>query len=230
MLLLVKMLIKSFLVGICGVCAVGPIFLLILNRSLEKGFFIGFLSAFGVAIADGIFFAMGLAGSLSVAAHSAEIIRGFEFFGGLVLIVFGIGSLLGIKGNQEMNTQVDMVENKFQRKMIGTHLWMAISGFLINISNPMSLVFFATIASKAFPELIGLRLPLRHFFYAGIFTTLGSTAAFSLVGAFASVISNILFKKIRVLLEGFTATFFLAMGFYLVIGFLKFMIQSRRII
>lgn len=230
MLLLAKMLIKSFFVGVCGACAVGPIFLLILNRSLEKGFLIGLLSAVGVALADGIFFSMGLAGSLSVASHSAEIIRGFEFFGGLVLIVFGVGSLLGIKTNHNSGEQVDIVENRFQRKTIGTHLWMTLSAFLINISNPMSLVFFATIASKAFPELVGIRLPLRHFLYAGIFATLGSTLSFGLVGAFASVVSCILFKKMRVFLEGFTATFFLGMGLYLVVGFLKFMFENRGII
>lgn len=230
MLLLVKMLIKSFFVGVCGACAVGPIFLLILNRSLEKGLLIGLLSAAGVAVADGIFFSMGLAGSLSVASHSADIIRGFEFFGGLVLVALGVGSLLGIKTNLNVDTRVDIIENNFQRKTFGTHIWMTLSAFLINISNPMSLVFFATIASKAFPELVGMRLPLRHFLYAGIFATLGSSFSFGLIGAFASVVSCMLFKKMRLFLEGFTATFFLGMGLYLVIGFLKFMLESRGII
>lgn len=227
--LLIKMFFKSFLVGIFGACAMGPIFLLILNRALDKGFWGGFFSATGVALADGIFFSMGLAGSLSVAAHSVGIVRGFEFLGGLILIIFGAGAMFGLRANVNVDRQVDIVEKSLDKASKKSFVWMGLSSFLINISNPMSLVFFATIASKAFPELIGVKLPAIKFIYAGFFAILGSMVVFSLISLFATVISRLLVRRFRVMLEGLTATVFLAIGFYLVIGFFKFAIKSRGI-
>lgn len=224
-----KMLFKSFLVGVCGACAMGPIFLLVLNRALDKGFFGGFFSALGIAAADGIFFSMGLAGSLSVAAHSIGIVRGFEFLGGLMLIIFGAGTMFGLRDSMSVDRKVDIVEGSFPKSSKKNYIWMSVSSFLINISNPMSLIFFATIASKAFPELIGVRLPVYNFIYAGIFTVLGSMLVFSVISLFATVISKILIKKFRMMLEGATATIFLGIGFYLIIGFLRFVIRSRGI-
>lgn len=228
LLLMLKVVLKSFMFGALGACAMGPVFLIILNRALDKGFWGGFASALGISSADGLFFALGLAGSLSVAARSVFILRSFEGFGGLMLIVFGLSTIFNLKKYFYNEPQCEVLLAK-QNNSKPNFVWMSVSSFFINISNPMTLIFFATIASKAFPELAGLNFSWFNVLYAATACSCGSLFLFSLVSAFASLISKLFVKKVRIILESVSATCFLGIGLYLFSGFLKFIIKSRML-
>jgi putative LysE/RhtB family amino acid efflux pump len=226
---MLKVVLKSFMVGALGACAMGPIFLIVLNRALDKGFWGGFASAIGVATADGIFFTLGLAGSLSTAEHSIAIVRGFEGFGGLMLVVFGLSTILGLKTYLTYDHAAELEPKILQKKLFKTgpnFFWLSLSSFFLNISNPMTLIFFATMAVKAFPELARAQLAWVNVLYAATACMVGSLFSFTLVSAFASLIAKLLVKRFRIILEGATATIFLAIGLYLVAGFLKFIVKT----
>jgi putative LysE/RhtB family amino acid efflux pump len=230
LLLMLKVILKSFTAGALGACAMGPIFLIILNRALDKGFWGGFFSAIGIAFADGIFFSLGLVGSLSIAAHNISLVRSFEGFGGIVLVVFGLSTILRLKNHFDNEKENKILKITRLKASPPNFLWMSLSSFFMNISNPMTLFFFATIASKAFSELSRTSLAWSNVLYAAVACFAGSLFSFSLVSAFASLIAKVLVKKFRIILEGVTATIFLGIGLYLVAGFLKFVVKNKAII
>src|SRR5208337_4016288 len=77
-------------IGVLIAAPVGPVNIVCIQRTLERGFWGGFAAGLGAVLADGIF--------ATVAAYGATAISGFmrdnqlkiEFIGGLIMIVFGL--------------------------------------------------------------------------------------------------------------------------------------------
>lgn len=87
--MLVDML-KGFLVGICASAPVGPIAILVVQKSLSKGHKAGFVSGLGASVVDTLYafiaiFALALAQKL-IDAHQNLILLA----GGIVLVIVGI--------------------------------------------------------------------------------------------------------------------------------------------
>ena len=87
--MLVDML-KGFLVGVCASAPVGPIAILVVQKSLSKGHKAGFVSGLGASVVDTLYafiaiFALALAQKL-IEAHQNIILLA----GGIVLAVVGI--------------------------------------------------------------------------------------------------------------------------------------------
>lgn len=87
--MLVDML-KGFLVGVCASAPVGPIAILVVQKSLSKGHKAGFVSGLGASVVDTLYafiaiFALALAQNL-IEAHQNIILLA----GGIVLAVVGI--------------------------------------------------------------------------------------------------------------------------------------------
>ena len=89
LLMLVDML-KGFLVGVCASAPVGPIAILVVQKSLSKGHKAGFVSGLGASVVDTLYafiaiFALALAQKL-IEAHQNIILLA----GGIVLAIVGI--------------------------------------------------------------------------------------------------------------------------------------------
>ncbi len=77
-------------IGVLIAAPVGPVNIVCIQRTLERGFWGGFAAGLGAVLADGIF--------ATVAAYGATAISGFmrdnqlkiEFFGSLIVTVFGL--------------------------------------------------------------------------------------------------------------------------------------------
>lgn len=87
--MLVDML-KGFLVGICASAPVGPIAILVVQKSLSKGHKAGFVSGLGASVVDTLYafiaiFALALAQKL-IDAHQNLILLA----GGIVLVIVGV--------------------------------------------------------------------------------------------------------------------------------------------
>ena len=76
-------------VSILSTLGIGPVFILTFNRSALYGFLRGFITALGAAIADGLLFALGLAGFLSFIGRSKIVYLTLDFLGGFALIYMG---------------------------------------------------------------------------------------------------------------------------------------------
>jgi threonine/homoserine/homoserine lactone efflux protein len=82
--------IVGLFIGVLIAAPVGPVNIVCIQRTLERGFWGGFAAGLGAVLADGIF--------ATVAAYGATAISGFmrdhqlkiELIGGLILIVFGL--------------------------------------------------------------------------------------------------------------------------------------------
>ncbi len=83
-------ILKGFLVGVCASVPVGPIAILVIQKSLSKGHKAGFIAGLGACVVDTIFafiaiFALAFAQKFLDAHHNLILL-----VGGIVLIVMGI--------------------------------------------------------------------------------------------------------------------------------------------
>src|SRR3989304_9647410 len=85
--------VKCFLIGISASSAMGPIFILTFNRGALHGFLKGFATAMGSALADGLFFMLGLFAILERLENSPKALLALNCIGGIFLIILGMQAL-----------------------------------------------------------------------------------------------------------------------------------------
>ena len=121
---------RGFVTGIIMALPAGPLAILVLKRSLTKGYKVGLATALGVAIADGFY---ALIAGLGLTAVSGFVLGRKEYFfmgGGLLLILIGIRTLM-------KPPTIETSLNK-QKGFFPT----LIQTILITLTNPMTLLMF----------------------------------------------------------------------------------------
>lgn len=160
-MVITSFILRSFFTGFFAACLVGPVFILVLYRSLTGGLKSGIVSALGTALADGIYFFIAAFGSIGGLSWIQNL-KAFETVGGPLMITFGLWTLL------RRNTPHSEAATVFGPALI----WQALSTMLLTFSNPLTLIFFGSIANYVFPEL--QYLSFSQVFLASIFLSLGS--------------------------------------------------------
>lgn len=152
---------EGFSVGLLLSALIGPVFFALIQASLTNGFRYAAVLALGILISDIIY--------VLITFFGIRYVAGFEFFqiylgfgGGLILIGFGLSSLLRKKGSRPNSGGIDLPRIK-KRSVFA-------KGFGINGINPFVLLFWISIASvvqlkKSFTESDYL------FYYVGILLT-----------------------------------------------------------
>lgn len=172
--MLLIIILKAFLTGFCAACLVGPIFTLILYRTVTGGVKIGLFSALGMALADGIFFSLSVFSGLSHKSFLLNQMHALEMVGGPLMITFGLWTLLRRGVVQEKN---NLPKND-------SFFWQIISVVLLTMSNPLTLLFFGTVAGQFFPELslasFGEIIIVSSFLSLGSFTLVSSAIAITI--------------------------------------------------
>ncbi len=145
-----NLIFRSFFTGFFAACIVGPVFTLVLYRTITQGLKAGLASASGMAIADGIFFFLATVSGLSTGGMPSLLtqIKAFEVVGGPLMIAFGFWTLL--KPSETQNS--DEVATR------PNYSWLIISSMFLTLSNPLTLLFFGTIASQIFPDIASLSI------------------------------------------------------------------------
>jgi threonine/homoserine/homoserine lactone efflux protein len=127
--------IKGIIIGVSVSAPLGPVALLCVQKTLNKGAITGFVSGMGASAADTIY--------AIIAAFGATFITNFvdtqQFLlrvtGGLLLIIFGIRIYL-------TNTIKQVRKQKIKKaSSIGDFL----SVFFVTISNPITILFFGAV-------------------------------------------------------------------------------------
>lgn len=169
--MLLEMLLKSYMLGFLAACSVGPMLLLILHRSAQYGRKAGIASALGLALADGIFFAVGMAFGASLAKQSRQVLQVLEKIGAPVLLCMGIYTIWH-----------DSQEADGGGSQEGCSLsWMLFSSLALTLSNPMSLLFFASVSLRLFPNLGGNLLTIYNLLICAAALFAGSLSLLYLV-------------------------------------------------
>jgi threonine/homoserine/homoserine lactone efflux protein len=154
---------RGLLIGLSIAATVGPMSVLCIQRTLNKGQLYGLVSGFGIATADGVYG--------SIAAFGLTLITNFliheqiwiRLIGGLFLIYLGVKTILSRP--PERAAALNMKTNSY----LGAYA----STFLLTLTNPLTILSFAAIFAG-----IGVGSASKSFFSAtavvlGVFS--GST-------------------------------------------------------
>ncbi|NJN78418.1 MAG: LysE family transporter [Saprospiraceae bacterium] len=125
-------LLKGITYGLMLCILIGPIFFALLQAGIEKGVKTGIAVGVGIWLSDFLYILSVYLG-LSLIKEVADL-PNFQFYvgtiGGIILIAFGIGTLLN-------NKPVDRTQ-KIKKSGYFAH---AVKGFLINTFNPFTVFF-----------------------------------------------------------------------------------------
>lgn len=155
----IMLIIKGILIGLLVSIPLGPIGVLVIQRTVNKSRLAGLLSGMGAALSDTLY-AIVAGFSLS---FIIEFIRAYEIFfqslGAVVVLILGISIFF-------KNPVTDLRRNRLRGN---THFQDIVSSFLVTVSNPLTVfVFLAVFTSSG--VAISLEKPYHSFFVIlGIF-------------------------------------------------------------
>lgn len=129
-------LLRGLLMGLSIAATVGPISLLCIQRTLERGRVYGLLSGLGVALADGTYGAIAGFGLTLVSQFLVSQQFWVRLLGGLFLIYLGMKTLFSKPAEKAVTIQsVDT------RSLLGASL----STFFLTLTNPLTILSFVAI-------------------------------------------------------------------------------------
>ena len=122
--------IKGFIIGIIMAAPLGPLAVLVIKRSLTKGYKEGLATALGISLADGFY---ALIAALGLSAVSTFVLTRKEYLfmgGGLLLILLGVRAL---KKPPVLDAEL-IKEKGFIPTLLQT--------MILTLTNPMTIVTF----------------------------------------------------------------------------------------
>ena len=135
-----ELLIKGLIVGILASAPMGPVGVLTLQRTLNKGRWFGMVTGLGAAVSDIIYAAVSLLG-MSFVMDFIENPRNmfwFKVIGGILLMLFGIYTYL--------SNPTENLRPTSQNK--GSLMHNGITGFLVTFSNPLIILLFIALMAR----------------------------------------------------------------------------------
>lgn len=126
---------KGIALGIAIAAPVGPVGVLCIRRTLIHGLRFGMLTGVGAAFADGLFGLIAAFGMVALGAWLITLKDGLHLVGGTVLFILAVRTLHHA-GHIERDPETGQTEAGEIRAVI--------SAFLLTLSNPMTILTFAT--------------------------------------------------------------------------------------
>lgn len=128
-------LVTGIAFGITIASAPGPIFFLIIQRTLAEGFLVGLLCGLGAITADALYALIAAIGLTFIMQFMIQFQTIFAIFGGLFLIVFGLRTIFH---TVSLHTVVIQDRSLLQA-------WL--STMLLTLANPVTMVTYCVIFS-----------------------------------------------------------------------------------
>lgn len=126
---------------------IGPVFFILLETSIIKGFRAALVFDLGVVLGDIVFIGIAYLGSYRL-IQSLKDQPALFIFGGVLMLVYGIISFIQLKKEEKINT--DIIDREIIKK---NYLSLFIKGFLLNIINIGVLGFWLAIIISVGPKL-----------------------------------------------------------------------------
>ena len=145
---------------------IGPVFFILLETSIIKGFRAAFVFDLGVVFADAIFITIAYLGSYRM-IKSLEDKPSLFIFGGIVMAAYGFISFLSLHKEKKINTKA--IDNEIIRK---NYLSLFLKGLFLNLINIGVLGFWLAIIITIGPKLEMQTSRMLTFFITVIVTYL----------------------------------------------------------
>jgi threonine/homoserine/homoserine lactone efflux protein len=143
---------------------IGPVFFILLETSIVKGFRAALVFDLGVVLADIIFITIAYIGSYRLITSIKDNAALF-MFGGIVMLAYGVISYIGLHKEKKVDTH--KIDNEIIRK---DYLGLFIKGFFLNIINIGVLGFWLAIIISVGPKL-EMQMPRMLTFFATVIIT-----------------------------------------------------------
>lgn len=145
---------------------IGPVFFILLETSIIKGFRAALVFDLGVVLADAIFITIAYLGSYRM-IKSLEDKPSLFIFGGIIMAAYGFISFMSLHKEKKINTKA--IDNEIIRK---NYLSLFFKGFFLNIINIGVLGFWLAIIISIGPKLEMQTSRMMTFFITVIITYL----------------------------------------------------------
>jgi threonine/homoserine/homoserine lactone efflux protein len=126
---------------------VGPVFFILLETSIIKGFRAALVFDLGVVLGDIVFIGIAYLGSYRL-IQSLKDKPALFIFGGILMLVYGIISFVRLKKEEKINTEA--IDNEIIKK---NYISLFLKGFFLNIINIGVLGFWLAIIISVGPKL-----------------------------------------------------------------------------
>lgn len=173
------MILKGFKFGMLLQFAIGPVCLFIFQMASVKGFYIAETGVLGITLIDGFFIIVAIIGISSIIDRTN--VRTFlKIFAATVLFVFGLSTVLSeFNVNLLPSLSIQNISNSKN---------VFISGIILTISNPLTIIFWAGVFSSKIAEQKMKRKDLYSFGFGALLSTLFFLSLIALGGSFAKEI------------------------------------------
>ncbi|EIA09967.1 LysE family translocator [Flavobacterium frigoris] len=145
---------------------IGPVFFILLETSIIKGFRAAIVFDFGVILGDIVFIAIAYLGSYRL-IQSLKDKPALFIFGGILMLSYGIISFVSLRKEKRINTKE--IDNEIIRN---NYLSLFVKGFFLNIINIGVLGFWLAIIISIGPKMEMETSRMISFFSAVIVTYL----------------------------------------------------------
>lgn len=108
---------------------IGPVFFILLETSIIKGFRAALVFDLGVVLGDVFFIAIAYLGSYRL-IQSLQDKPALFIFGGIIMFAYGVISLISLRKEKKMNTSV--IDQEIIKK---NYFSLFVKGFLLNVIN-----------------------------------------------------------------------------------------------
>ena len=126
---------------------IGPVFFILLETSIIKGFRAALVFDLGVVLGDIFFIAIAYLGSYRL-IQSLKDNSALFMFGGILMLAYGLISFIGLRQEKKIDTKV--IDNEIIRK---NYTGLFLKGFFLNIINIGVLGFWLAIIISVGPKL-----------------------------------------------------------------------------
>lgn len=126
---------------------IGPVFFILLETSIIKGFRAALVFDLGVVLGDIVFISIAYIGSYRLITSLKDNAALF-MFGGIVMLSYGVISYIGLHKEKEVDTQ--KIDNEIVKK---DYLGFFLKGFFLNIINIGVLGFWLAVIISVGPKL-----------------------------------------------------------------------------
>lgn len=135
----VSVFLRGLVLGVVIAAPVGPVGLLCIRRTLQKGIFAGMCTGFGAALADAIYAAIAAFGVTAALSLLAGMEKEIRFFGGTFLLIMAVRMLF-------KKVHIERVNDVSASGLIKSFM----AGFLLTITNPLTIIgILAVVATFA---------------------------------------------------------------------------------
>ena len=146
--LFIHIILRGFAIGVLVSAPMGPIGVLCIQRTLNKGRLSGVATGLGASLSDLFYAALtGLGMSIVIDFIETNVVL-IQIFGSLVLMCFGIYQF---RQNPARNIRKSLNPSSFAQDFI--------TSFLLTLSNPLILFFFVGLFARLNFFLPGMKIP-----------------------------------------------------------------------